>query len=270
MVVGRYVGFSFLDGEGKFEGLLGTGGYWNPVMLPYGADFDGDGKEEMLCVGAMALYHLDGDPTPVVSDPNGTKFYPEVYRQQFLVFPDGDSRAGLAGAPNLLFELLPWEDKPHYALVVSENFLAIYDGKTRRWAYSLVPGAPISTAAITDSGPQRLKVLFATRDGLLRQIEWKGEVNKPSATGFLPFPSSVQRMAPVPGIPGAALLATEDGLYHARGLGKIELLQKGAFHDACVLAATGESPSAIAAVTDKGEVLRLDRTTGEATPTPRR
>lgn len=270
MVVGRYVGFSFLDGEGKFEGLLGTGGYWNPVMLPYGADFDGDGKEEMLCVGAMALYHLDGDPIPVVPDPNGTKFYPEVYRQQFLVFPDGDSRAGLAGAPNLLFELLPWEDKPHYVLVVSENFLAIYDGKTRRWAFSLVPGAPISAAAITDSGPQHLKVLFSTRDGLLRQIAWKGEVNKPAAVGFLPFPSSVQRMATVPGAPGAALLASEGGLYLAQGLDRIELIQKGAFHDACVLATAGESPSALAAVTDKGEVLRLDRATGESPPSPRR
>lgn len=270
MVVGRYVGFSFLDGEGKFEGLLGTGGYWNPVMLPYGADFDGDGKEEMLCVGAMALYHLDGDPIPVVSDPNGTKFYPEVYRQQFLVFPDGDSRPGLAGAPNLLFELLPWENKPHYALVVSENFLAIYDGRTRRWAFSLVPGAPISAAAIADSGPQHLKVLFATRDGLLRQIEWKGEVSKPTATGFVPFAPSVQRMAPVPGIPGAALLATDGGLFLARGLDKVELIQKGAFHDACVLAAAGESPSAIAAVTETGEVLRLDGRQVEPAPLPRR
>lgn len=260
MVIGRYCSLSFLGGRGELEGVLNTSGYWNPLMLPYGADFNGDGVEETLCLGAGALFHIDGDNQPIVRDPGGALYFPQVYRQTGLPLPDGEMRGGFGGARNLVFEILPWGGATRYVLVVSGNFAAIYDGKTRKWAFTWAPPVPILAAAATVSTRNELQLLLATGDGLLRQLEWKDRLENVIAFRSAPFDDRLSSITARPAeCAGHALLCGAKGLYLLRNLKPIERLREGSFHTAAILAAKEADVTALVAVTATGETLRLDR-----------
>ena len=253
MVVARYVSYSFVDGEGNLEGVLVGGGYWNPVMLPRGVDFDGDGTEETLSIGAGALFHLGGELKEVRTSAHD---FPQVYFPWTLQgLRGGDARRGLAGAPVLYFDVLPWGGgTPRYVLFISEKSLAIYDGRERRWAFSWVPVVPLTGGAPIAAGADHLQVLLASEDGLLRHVRWQGEIEAPAGVSVLRPGDVMERITPFTGTPGQALLAGQTGLYLFRGPKRLERLRDGPFVDACRVPGTG----AVIAVTSAGEVARLD------------
>ena len=253
MVVARYVSYSFLDEEGDLEGVLVGGGYWNPVMLSEGIDFDGDGTEETLSIGAGALFHLGGELKEVRTSSHD---FPQVYFPWTLQgLRGGDQRRGWGGAPVHHFNVLPWGgDTPRYVLFISEKSLAIYDGKERRWVFSWVPVVPLTAGAPIAAGPNRLEVLLASEDGLLRHVRWRGKIDAPAGISVLRPGHVVERVTPFTGTPGRALLAGRAGLYLFRGPERLERLRGGAFVDACRVPGTG----AVIAVTSAGEVVRLD------------
>jgi hypothetical protein len=263
MVVGRYGSFSFLNGRGELEGVMPGGGYWLPGMLPHGVDFNGDGVEETLCLGMYVLAHIDGNETPTVKEPAGELFYPTVYQNSCLNLSDGDSRPGAGGAPILVFETLPWgKGSPRYVLVVRENFLSIYDARERRWVFQWVPVVPMSAATITMAGPDSLKIIAATKEGLLWELQWQGTLDKLSRFQTRVFTDHVERMSATPtSRPGQAVLAGRQGLYLLRSLDDLELIRKGSFNDACFLPSQAGEPMSLVAATAQGEVIRIESAT---------
>ena len=76
------------------------------------------------------------------------------------------------------------------------------------------------------------------------------------------FPDRLARITAVPQESAEAVLSGDKGLYLYRGLDDIELLQKGVFVDGCLLTGENVKGRAVIAVTDKGEVLRLNMKSG--------
>lgn len=252
IVVSRYCNFSFIDQQSRFEGVLLDGGYVTPGMLKYGIDFNGDGKEEQVCLTHGTVIHLDGDDTPTIRDPGGDVFYPEVYDYSYLNEPDAHD--SLDGARVKIFKPLPWGNASaiRYILVVRENYLGIYDGKLKKWAFTWVPDVQLSAAAIVRTDSQTLQILAISRDNLLWQINWRDKIDGIERFTVRPLNQSVNAIAVSPENPNLALVAGESGLYLLEGLDKLSLIALDGCYDVKWL-----GKSAIATTTD-GRVIRLD------------
>jgi hypothetical protein len=219
-----------------------------PGLLPYGADFDGDGLDEQVCLSRGQVLQISGDGMPTVRDPGGDQFYPQVYSAKRLGEPDWDERVD--GAPVLLFEPLPWGGGTHL-LIVRENYLGLYDTRKNEWAFTWAPPVRIAAAAIVDAGTDLLQVLAVTVDDLLWQLNWRGNLRQLDHFATRPLGDRIRRMT---SRPGQCILAGERGLYRLRRLDDLGKVADGAYQDAAFL--TRGEPSIIA-VTDDGRVVRL-------------
>jgi len=252
LIVARYHSFSFIDGAGQFEGVLMTGSYVQPGLLPQGIDFNGDGVEEQLCASRGVLYHLDGDATPTVRDPGGSCFYPQVYQVQRIAAPKGDQR--INGGPVLAFEALPWGKKPRFVLVVRDDYLGIYDGVAKRWAFTWAPITSLRAAAIVEAGSDTLRILTNTEDGLLWELTWHGKLEKLAGFQAQPFPDTINTISANPKLAALAVIAGDRGVYRWRSMDGIELAADGAYQDAKLIG----NARALAALDKDGRVVRLD------------
>ncbi len=254
MVVARYHSFSFLDAAGRLEGVLMTGSYVQPGLLPRGVDFDRDGVEEQLCIARGALFHLDGSPKPEVRDPGGAKFYPQVYAARRIRAPVWDRR--LNGGPIRCVQLLPWGDGRRFALIARDDYLGVYDGRKRRWAFTWTPVTTLRCAAVTQAGSQNLRVLAVSADDLLWELWWSGDLSKLAEFRATHLPDRV--VACSAGAAGCgALLCADRGLYLFLPQGRLTRIAPGRFADARWLPRPGRPPGVVA-LTGDGDVVRFD------------
>ena len=255
IVVARYHCFSFIGDKGQFEGVLMLGSYVQAGLLPYGIDFNRDGVQEQLCISRGALMHLDGEAEPEVRDPGGARFYPQVYSAKRVRAPTWDQR--LNGGPILAFKALPWGDgAPRYVLVVRDDYLGIYDGLERKWAFTWVPVVSLRAAAVAGSNQDSLRLLAVTADDLLWELKWEGRLDKLASFETRPLPDRVNRIRTSPQLPNQALLAGDRGLYLLQGNDSLALVARGSIRDAHFL-----SNDQVVAVSKDGEVLRFGRGT---------
>jgi hypothetical protein len=259
-VIGRYCMLSFLDEEGGLQGVLRAGSYWNPGVLEEGVDFNGDGKMETLAIGAGEILHVDGDPTPHVTEPGGDLYYPQVYRQQTTILPEVDSRTGLAGAPILGLKTLALGNKPRYVLIVRKDCLVIYDARDRRIAFSWVPVVPLDASAIVRDDATGLAVLCATKDRQLWRLEWNKDPSKLERFSTVALPDRISHIAGNPGRwVNRAVLSGSEGLYLTNEHLALERVAKGSFHSAFLCEQAGDAPVfSLIAATGDGDVVRFD------------
>jgi hypothetical protein len=255
-VIARYHCFSFLNNDGTFEGLLQEGSYVQPVMLPEGIDFNGDGKQEQLCLGNFVIQKLSGPLDRRISEPTGNLFYPQIYHTQRLAEP-ASSGHGVDGSPVRMFQPVQIErsapTRPRYVAVAREPYVALYDGLKNTWAWSWAPLVSVRAAAVVADTPQHLRILAATEDGLLWDLNFDGATARPSKFNAKAFPGQINRIAP--DTDGAVLIAANSGLYRLDTRDNLQLIAPGPFTDA---RPTPGAANSILAVQGDGEVLRLD------------
>ncbi len=259
LLVSRYCAYSFLDAEGRFEGVLHNAGIHNVGyvlvrVLAHGADFDGDGREEQLVLGLEAIHHIDGEPTPVIPDPGGDRFYPQVYRERTLPVPA--TGGTVDGARPLLFQpvALGGGPAPRLVLAARANYLALYDARQRRWAFEWKPAVDLTSVTPVEDAAERLVLLAATRDGRLWRLVLRAAPNvtlESVASRHLPDP--VRRLRPAGS--GNALACGAAGLYLLDAALAPRRLATGGWQDALRL--TGPERPVFAA-SQRGEIVRLD------------
>jgi len=285
LVIARYGAFSFVDGDGRFEGVLKVSGYVNPALLPNDVDFDGDGLQEQLALGRGRIAQLHGEATPYVSDPRGQLFYPQVYRAKTLAEPAYSDV--LEGGQVFVFKLLPYgggsrhvgvrkQLRPQsplplgegrvrgeksaelflhsrYVAIVRTAYAGIYDGAKNEWAFTWVPSVRITAAAVAKAAEDSLAIAVVTKDCLLWRLRWTGDVTDPPDGAATPIGCDVQRMAASPSGNGDLLIAGRDGVYLLPQAGPLQRIAEGAHTDAQFL-----GNHAIAVATEDGRILRLN------------
>ncbi len=253
LVIARYGAFSFVDGDGRFEGVLKVSGYVNPALLPNGVDFDGDGLQEQLALGRGRIAQLHGEGAPYVTDPRGQLFYPQIYRAKTLAEPAYSD--GLEGGQVFVFRLLPCGNRWRYVAIVRTAYAGIYDGTKNQWAFTWVPSVHIMAAATTNSAENSLAIAVVTKDRLLWRLTWAGDLTDPPDGVAKPIGCDVQRLAASPTGNGNLLIAGRDGVYLLPDSGHLRWIAEGAYTDAQFL-----NNDAIVVATDDGRVLRLNST----------
>ena len=232
MVVARYHSYSFLDQSGKLEGLLSEGAYVQPALLRQGIDFDGDGSQEQVCIGRGVVMQLYGPMDQRITEPNGFYFYPQVYHLKRLEEPAWEER--IDGARVVLFEPIhtgqPAPDRPRHIAIAREGYVGIYDGMENKWAFSWAPSVKVVAAAVIEQTPVRLRMLVATEDDLLWDLQWTGKLEKPSHFNAWPVADQIKKIAVDPAHAGDALLAGNRGVYRLRE-GNLQKVVDGVFVD---------------------------------------
>ena len=252
MIVTRYGTLSFLDQQRAFEGVLASGGYTNSTILPYGIDFDGDGIEEQLVLNCNRLFRIGGSGDPVIHDPDGHYFYPQVYASTPCDEPDPEFKVD--GALPIQFHGIIWGGGSRYVLVVRDSYLGIYDGADNRFAFTWTPTVKFAAAAAIVDEADTLRVLAQTCDDLLWDLSWHDHLDQVSVFRTQPLPGRINRIAPYPAPSGAALLAGSTGLYLLSD-DELQKIANGDFNDACALTAASEREPAVIAATRDGRVM---------------
>jgi len=252
LVIARYGAFSFMDDDGRFEGVLKVPEYVNPALLPNGVDFDHDGLQEQLALGRGRVTQLHGEGTPYVSDPRGPLFYPQVYRYRTLAEPAYSDV--LEGGQVFVFELLPRGGGTRYVAVVRTAYAGIYDGTKNQWTFTWVPSVRIAAAAVTEAAENSLAIAVVTKDRLLWRLTWNGDLTDPPNGGATPLGCDVQRLAASPSGNGDLLIAGRDGVYVLPDSGPLQRIADGAYTDAQFL-----NHHAIVVATEDGRILRLNQ-----------
>ncbi|MGC9318950.1 MAG: hypothetical protein ACP5KN_13035, partial [Armatimonadota bacterium] len=251
IVVSRYCAFSFLDERGEFEGVLMAGGYVTPELLPEGLDFDGDGRDEQVCLARGTVWRISGTSEPYVSEPEGEMFYPQVYRAEALREPAWS--AHIDGPRTFVFEPVRGEDPPRHVLVVRQNYVGGYDGREHRWAFTWAPLVDMTAATCRQSPDGLIEVAAVTRDGVLWTFRWHGDLEQAPERDARPVSATVTAMSA--GADGELVLATPYGLVLERD-GQGARILDGAFTDVALLG--GRVADGIIAARDDGRIVRLD------------
>ncbi len=254
-IVSRYGAYSFLDPEGRFEGLLTVGDYVLARLLPYGVDFDGDGREEQLCLGKWGLTHLDGDASAYIAEPDGAKFFPQIYKAR--VIPGKGGGGHVDGTPIRLFEVVPFgsiQGRPRYVLVVRESVVALYDPIARKAVFAWTPAVSIRAAAVSQTTDDRLVLAVSTDDNLLWELSWQnGEAAALSSFQAISFPDQINALV---GVPDRVLwIGADGGLYRLEDFRNLTRVDAGAYQALCPLPG---APAALVAATAEGEIVRFD------------
>ncbi len=256
VVIGRYGGFSFLDPQLALEGVLNSPGYATPAILEEGVDFGGEAEEQVVAE-RLRIWHLGGNGTPVVRDPHGARFWPQVYDLLKVIPEDEASRVPLGGMPTQRFELLKEvTGKPRLVLLARGTTLSLYDGQKKAMHYSWNGEAPITGAGILVQSEGKLELVVATGDSLLWHFAWtNGLEAKPVVSARL-FPDVISSIAEAGGAERNVVLSGAKGLYLLGPEGDYRQIASGAYH-AAVPTVTEGRLQAITATSAKGEVLRF-------------
>jgi len=250
IAIGRYGGFTFLNPDLTFEGLLNFKGYGTPGLLAEGVDF-GRGRQEQVAVERARFLQLGGSEKSAVRDPGGTRFWEESYEVLKSILENDGPSLPLAGMPILRYELLPGLSRePRFLLLARGATFTLYDGRKQASHYQWHSQAPLRGVAVLEQSEARLRLLVATADHLLWEFDWNNGMERPpSVHGRLsPFPITFIAEAGE----GIALLAGPQGVYRFTEAGKMEQIAKGAFVSAALVS---EKSNIVAAATTSGEVV---------------
>jgi hypothetical protein len=256
LVIGRYGGFSFLNPDLSFEGVLGVSGYAVPGLLVEGADFTGRGIEEQVGAERMRLWALGGDSAPTVRDPSGLQSWPQVYDLLEAVNEDPAAQTPLAGPAIVRYELLPrLTARPRYVLMARGTSLSLYDGQTKSISSHWNPPAPINGVGIVVQAKGRLELLVATADSLLWDLCWTHGPDQPAELSAHEFPDTIATIREIPGKPGTALIAGAHGIYLAKsGDTSADRIAEGDFVDVWPQDVREGRLLSIVAATRRGEI----------------
>lgn len=260
LIVSRYGYFSFVDLDSKtLKGVLVGNPYTQPALLPQGIDFSGDGTEAQISMGRGTLSYLSGPVDERIEQPGGFLFFPQIYHEQRLLEPGWVE--DINGARPLLFQpVLAGQSapgRPRYLAVSRTNYLGFYDAVNKSWSFTWLPSANIQAATIMSDMPKSLRVLAATVDGLLWDLQFDDLTQKPSKFTVRRLPDTIRKMTTDADITGKVLLIAERGLYVYDGSQAVEKLSSGAFTDARWLP-KGGAGQAIIAVKEDGSIERLN------------
>jgi len=252
LIVSRYGWYSFIDHQGKLDGLLTAGGYVMPRLLPEGLDLAGDGTVEQLCLSYGRLWRVNGPRNERVPEPNGYYFYPQVYQTSGLAEPAWETMP-VDGPRVLAMQPVALHQRSRYVLVVRSNYLALYDTHTADWAFSWTPLVDLCAAAVVRDSEGVLQVLAFTRDQLLWQLTWEGDAAKLSAYQADHLNDDLRAVVMCDGGEGASMLCGAAGLYRRDGEGRVLRIAEGDFSDAV------EMDGGVVGVMADGRVLRYEK-----------
>ena len=198
IVISRYCGYSFLNRDLGFEGVLQDSfGYVLSRLLPIGVDFSDTGNDEQLCLGKEGIHHIDGSATPCVSNPNNPLCYPQVYRTE-LIPPPADS-GKIDGEKVFTFSHVSLHSNAqHLILVVRSNYLGLYDGCERKWVFKWLPPASITACDIITNATSELQVLLASEDRRLWCLKWQNDVERLAEYETTVLEDRINRIKAVP------------------------------------------------------------------------
>ncbi len=254
VVVGRYGGFTFLNPDLSFKGVLYAAGYGTPGLLPEGANFGRGKGEEQVVAERQRLWLLGGSGKPTARTPGGPQFWKQAHEVLHSVTEGRDQGTPLSGAPILRFELLAGvSETPRYVLLARGGALTLYDAQRQAFAYRWASGAPMKGVAILEQTATCLRLLVATADFLLWELEWREGLAKPPRVHTRLFPAPVSSLCEGGG--GSALLAGPEGLYRISPQGEATQIAEGAYRTVAPLR-TGSQEEVVAA-TELGEVISL-------------
>jgi len=144
-----------------------------------------------------------------------------------------------------------------YVLIVRSNYLALYDGRQRTWAFTWTPAVAITAAVVTEDRPDRLCVAVATEDRRLWKFRWGDDPQRLADFATQPMDDIIRRLRPNPCIEGEMLACSDTGLFIISETLASARIATGAYQDAVMVCPDqGVSPVVIA-VSQQGEVLRM-------------
>lgn len=260
IVVGRYGGFSFLNSDLTWKGLMNATGYSTPGILPNGADFTGTGEIEQVVAERMRIWQIGGTDQPSVLEPNGDHFWPQIY-QLDKVIPEYDaSTAPLGGYPTIRFEALSGlTEKPRYVLLARGTSLSIYDAKEKTMLDEWSGQAPITGVGIPVEQDGKLELLVSTQDGLLWHFDWSnGMEGTPSISARL-FPDLITNIQESGGAARSLVLSGAKGLYLRSPAGDYEQIAAGSFQAAAPLVVADGPVTKIVTANRQGQVISLEK-----------
>ena len=254
LVIGRYGSIAFLDENRQLEGILNFPSYASPVMLPKGEDFNGDGKDEILLLEKQNLIHVDGEATPVIRDPGGANFWPQVYRMSASAAEDAGSNL-LGGSPVSDFSVIKgFGGKSRYVFTARGNYVGIYEASARRWILSWKPPAPISAASLILQTEQRLEFCLTTVDGLIWNVVLDARRLERPNVSVQRLPVAVNQIQASPTNDGTAIFATNEGLFLRSNGGAFSQVAPGKFTSAAFL-----NSDNVVAANQQGQVVGFSK-----------
>jgi hypothetical protein len=261
VVIGRYGNLSFLDEKLNLEGVLVGGPYALSGAIPKGFDFSGDGSDEMLLLERFNMLQIGGKAKPVVRDPGGAKFWPQVYEVEAQKQPENAETLLLAGAPIHAFDVLEkfGGGKPRYVLVIRGNYVGLYDAKSKGWVFSWAPPAPVQAGAVVQETSDRIQVCLATVDGILWNATWDLRRLERPSIDIKPCGWNVNQITASPERDGTAILATAQGLLQRKPDGSFSRIAEGNFRSADFIAST-PGKSRVVASDSLGEIISFNET----------
>ena len=227
LIAPRYGQLSFYGNKGEFTGLLQAGTYGMPYILDRGCDFNGDGVEEQIALGANTLIHIDGTDKSFVRASGSPVFWPEVFSRTECSYPvDWNINFGTYGAKVHCFKQLDF-GTGKFVPVVTRTYLGVYDGKSRKYAYIRVPLSPISAADIARTGPSAWKGVISQEDNSITVFDWNENMAAP-VLSKLSVPDEINAVHITKS--GRVFLAGNQALYELAGNRLIRRLE-GMFTD---------------------------------------
>ncbi len=260
IVVGRYGGFSFLNPDLTWKGLLSVSGYATPGILANGADFDGSGVPEQVVAERMRIWQIGGSGKPTVREPNGAEFWPQVY-QLDKVIPEYDaSTAPLGGYPTVRFELLQGlTPKPRYVLLARGTSVCIYDAKEKTIFYNWNGQARITGLGIVSEQEGKLELVVSTQDRLLWHFDWTNGLDHDPVVTAKSFPDLITNIQETGSGPRSLVLSGTNGLYLRSTDGDYAQIAKGSFKSAAPQAVQDGQVGKVVAADAQGQVLSFER-----------
>ncbi|MCC6683042.1 MAG: hypothetical protein IT445_19260 [Phycisphaeraceae bacterium] len=252
LIVSRYGWFSFIDHDGRFDGLLTAGSYVMPRLLAEPLDFNGDGTLEQLCLSSGRIWKVSGPRDERIPQPGGYYYYPQVYHTQGVEEPVSMPMS-VEGPRVFTMQSLALAGGNRYVLVARSNYLGIYDARTNQWCFTWIPLVEITASTVVRDTDDSCIALAVTRDRMLWQLEWNSDPSRLSAHRADSFPDDLRGMAPMKE-PGNALLCGTKGLHVRMQDGTLIQIADGPFANVI------DNQTNVVAVRDDGSVIQLTPT----------
>ena len=194
LVTARYGQMSFFHGSGQMQGVRAGGVYCVSYMLPRGADFNGDGYDEILAMSCSYLIHCSGKEHASAPLPGTT--WPQAFDGVTHRMPSWWSIGyGTWGPKVFALKALPFKGKVRYAAAVSRIFMFVYDAAAKKYAWHCKFPTPVAAADIKAVGTDRWLAVTAGDDSVVTLYQWRTPGEVPQILGKYTFDDELRAVA---------------------------------------------------------------------------